>query len=65
MWNDRNENVNTKNVVNIIVPCKVKLLVNPVTVYTGAGFEYVTADSVSKEDLPEIVEVKVGKNEKM
>ncbi|MCD8197948.1 MAG: hypothetical protein LUE24_12415 [Lachnospiraceae bacterium] len=43
------------------LPCKVKLLQHSVKVYTGAGYEYVQAGSVSRTDCPEIDEVREGK----
>ncbi|MCD8096444.1 MAG: hypothetical protein LUE31_00055 [Lachnospiraceae bacterium] len=43
------------------LPCKVKLLQYSVKAYTGAGFEYVPAGSVTQSDCPEIVEVREGK----
>lgn len=42
-------------------PCKIRLLSDSVTVYTGAGFEYVMAGSVSNRDFLEIIEVREGK----
>lgn len=58
-------NENTKKILNLKLPCKVKLLSSSVPVYTGAGFEYFSVGSVSDRDLQEIMEVKEGKNENL
>lgn len=53
--------LNTQNLIGEQFPCKIRLLSDIVTVYTGMGFEYTTVGSVSNKDLPEIVEVREGK----
>ena len=61
----RNEKSNLKtqfaNLTGVQFPCKIRLLTDSVTVYTGTGFEYVTVGSVTDRDLPEIMEVQEGK----
>ncbi len=67
MWQEKS-NIGTKAAQSIIgtkLPCKVKLLSDYVTVYTGAGFEYVSIGSVSDVDKPEIAEVKEGKESRL
>ena len=47
MWREENEKRETKNNwKGVKLPCNVKLLCYDVTVYTGAGYEYVTGGSI-------------------
>ena len=62
MWTDKvYSETQSSNLSEVQVPCKIRLLTDSITVYTGAGFEYITVGSVSDRDLPEIVEVREGK----
>lgn len=63
MWREK-EDVKEKvqsNQKQLKFPCRAELLFHNVTVYTGAGYEYVSIGFISKEDCPEIVEVREGK----
>ncbi|MCD8361583.1 MAG: hypothetical protein LUC98_01270 [Lachnospiraceae bacterium] len=53
--------MNVQAIKQMKLPCRVDLLCNSVKVYTGAGYEYVPAGSVSKTDCPEIDEIREGK----
>ncbi len=46
------------NIGGVQFPCKVKLLVDSVTIYAGMGFEYVKVGSLSAWDSPQIVEIR-------
>lgn len=62
MWEDkRGFKTQLPNLTGVQFPCKIRLLSDSVTIYTGAGYEYVTAGSVSDKDFPEIMEVREGK----
>ncbi|MCD8241469.1 MAG: hypothetical protein LUD73_03490 [Lachnospiraceae bacterium] len=53
--------MNVQAITQMKLPCRVELLDHHVKVYTGAGYEYVPAGSVTKMDCPEIDEVREGK----
>lgn len=62
MWTGKiNLKMQSSNLTGVQFPCKIKLLSDSVTVYTGAGFEYVAVGSVSARDFPEIMEIREGK----
>lgn len=62
MWREENEKRETKNNwERVNLPCSVKLLCDNVTIYTGAGYEYVTVGSISENDRPVITEIREGK----
>lgn len=62
MWEDKSSlRTQFSNLAGVQFPCKIRLLSDSVTIYTGAGYEYVTAGSVSDRDFPEIMEVWEGK----
>lgn len=62
MWKDKsNLKKQFPNLTGVQFPCKIRLLSDSITIYTGAGFEYVTIGSVSDKDFPEIMEVREGK----
>lgn len=62
MWNDKsNSKPQFSNLTGVQFPCKIRLLTDSVTVYTGTGFEYATVGSVVDKDFPEIMEVREGK----
>lgn len=62
MWTDKNTlKMQSSNLTGVQFPCKIRILSDSVTIYTGAGFEYVTAGSVSNRDFPEIMEIREGK----
>lgn len=66
MWKDEsNWKTQLQNLIGVKFPCKVRLLCDSVTVYTGMGFEYVAVGSVSDKDFPEIIEVGEGKESRL
>lgn len=66
MWKDEsNGKTQLQNLIGVKFPCKIRLLCDSVTVYTGMGFEYVTAGSVSARDFPEIIEVREDKESRL
>lgn len=53
MWTDKNTlKTQSFNLTGVQFPCKIRLLSDSVTIYTAAGFEYVTVGSVSIRDFP-------------
>ena len=63
MWREENEKrESNNNWKGVKLPCNVKLLCYDVTVYTGAGYEYVTVGSISENNRPVITEIREGKN---
>ena len=62
MWKDKsNLKTQSSNLTGVQFPCKIRLLTDSVTVYTGTGFEYITVGSVTNKEYPEIMEVREGK----
>lgn len=66
MWKDEN-NLKTQpqNLLGVKFPCKIRLLSDSITIYTGMGLEYVKVGSVSDKDFPEIVEVGEDKESRL
>lgn len=53
------------NLIGVQFPCKIRLLSDSVTVFSGMGFEYISVGSISDIDYPEIVEIKEGKESRL
>lgn len=66
MWRDEcNLKTQSQNIIGVQLPCKIRLHCDSITVYAGAGSEYVTVGSVSNKDFPEIMEVREGKESRL
>jgi len=63
--NESNLKIQSQSFVGMQLPCKVRVLSDSVTVYSGIGFEYVSVGSVSDKDYPEIVEMREGKESRL